>query len=61
LAAAKPRDSFLPVDRWLAPVALGPQEESTALMEQTLNEYLVARETVLRNPSDEAARAWWAS
>ena len=30
-------------------------------MEQTLNEYLVARETVLRNPSDEAARAWWAS
>jgi hypothetical protein len=49
------------VDRCLAPVALGPQEESTALMEQTLNEYLVARETVLRNPSDEAARAWWAS
>ena len=49
------------MDRCLAPVALGPQEESTALMEQTLNEYLVARETVLRNPSDEAARAWWAS
>ena len=30
-------------------------------MEQTLKEYLVAREAVLRNPSDEAARAWWAS
>ena len=32
LAAAKPRDSFLPVDRCLAPVALGPPEESTALL-----------------------------
>jgi hypothetical protein len=61
LVTAKPRESFLPVDRCLAPVAFGSQEESTAQMEQTLNEYLVARETVLRNPSDEASRAWWAS
>jgi hypothetical protein len=30
-------------------------------IEQTLNEYLVAREAVLRNPTDAAARAWWAS
>jgi hypothetical protein len=30
-------------------------------MEQTLNVYLAAREALFRNPSDEAARAWWTS
>jgi hypothetical protein len=30
-------------------------------MEQTLNGYLAALEAMFRNPSDEAARAWWAS
>ena len=30
-------------------------------MEQTLNAYLAAREALFRNPSDEAARAWWTS
>jgi hypothetical protein len=30
-------------------------------MEQTLNDYLAAIEALFRNPSDEAARAWWTS
>ena len=30
-------------------------------MEQTLNVYLAAREALFRNPSDEAACAWWTS
>jgi len=30
-------------------------------MEQTLNGYLAALEALFRNPSDEAARAWWTS
>ena len=30
-------------------------------MEQTLDAYLAGREALLRNPSDEAARAWWTS
>ena len=30
-------------------------------MKQTLDEFLAAREALFRNPSDEAARAWWTS
>ena len=30
-------------------------------MKQTLDEYLAARKALFRNPSDEGARAWWAS
>jgi hypothetical protein len=30
-------------------------------MEQTLDVYLASREVLFRNPSDEAARAWWTS
>jgi hypothetical protein len=30
-------------------------------MEQTLDAYLAAREALFRNPSAEAARAWWTS
>ncbi len=30
-------------------------------MNQTLDEYLAAREALFRNPSDEEARAWWTS
>ena len=30
-------------------------------MKQTLDEYLAAREALFRNPSYEAANAWWTS
>ena len=30
-------------------------------MEQNLDAYLAAREALFRNPSDEAASAWWTS
>ena len=30
-------------------------------MKQTLDEFLAALEALFRNPSDEAARAWWTS
>ncbi len=30
-------------------------------MKQTLDEYLAARETLFRNPSEERARVWWMS
>ncbi|MGO9432130.1 hypothetical protein [Rhodoblastus sp.] len=49
------------MDHGLTPVALGPQEGSTVLMEQNLYGYLGALEALFLNPSDEAARAWWAS
>jgi hypothetical protein len=60
-AVLRPAGFLYFVDHCLAPVALGPQEGSTILMEQTLEAYLAAREALFRNPSAEAARAWWTS
>ena len=39
----------------------GAMRNGSPTLQQTFEEYLAAREALFRNPSDEAAHAWWAS